>query len=469
MLASIHSSARIASTLRYLVLLVACAVLCTSLVRAAGDVTPAEAHVIAKEAYIYGYPLVTNYRAMFAQAVERGGPQFLTGFNQLAHGTDEVARTTPLANLDVVHSFAWLDLRAEPIVLKLPAIEPDRFLSVQLVDLYTHNFAYLGTRTTGNGAGSFLIAGPGWKGARPPGIAQVLQAETQIVRVAVRTQLFNADDIAAARRIQAGMSMQPLSSSLRKPPAKAPAKLAFLAPTEDMLGSTAFFDYLAFVLRLCPVHPLEQEMRARFARAGLDSEKPFRAQALPAETRDAFAAGMRDAQAQLEAMRSRPIDPARMFGARERFAGDYGLRAVGAMAGLYGDSSEEVLSVMYLEDSRGEALDATQRDYRLHFGPGHLPPVNGFWSLTLYDASGQLPSANPLGRRAIRSRDLANLRQDTDGGVTIDLQADSPGTSRESNWLPAPEGPFLLSMRLYWPKQSAIAGEWKPPLVQRAQ
>jgi hypothetical protein len=440
--------------------------LLTAPVPGAPKLTPAEVHVTAKEAYLFGYPLIANYRTLYAQAIQRGGPQYLAPFNRLAHAAR--ANWASMASLDMAYSFAWLDLRAEPMLLALPAAEAGRYFSVQLVDLYTHNIEYLGARTTGSAGGTFLIAGPGWKGTPPLGVAKVVRAETQVVLALIRVQLLDdASDLDQVQRLRAALRLQALSTFVGKPPPKPAPSLEFPKPPADVLTTPAFFEHLAFVLQLCPVHPSEQAVRVRFARVGIDPAKPLRMASLPPEMREAFAGGLADARMQLEAARARAPDASRLFGARERIGADTTLRALGAMAGLYGDSREEALYPLYVEDARGDALDGSRRDYRLRFAPDGLPPVDGFWSLTLYALPDQMPFANPLRRHAIGSPALPGLVRDADGGVTIDIQAQAPDAVRRANWLPAPEGPFLLALRLYWPKEAALAGEWKPPALER--
>src|SRR3984885_992887 len=179
-------------------------------------VTPAEARAIAKEAYIYGFPLVDNYRVEYAYFVDRESPEFKAPWNQITNiprvfTPADTAVQTP--NSDTPYSWAGLDLRAEPIVLTLPQIEKERYYSVQLTDAYTFNFAYLGSRTTGNGGGSYLIAGPNWEGPAPQGVKKVIRSETELVIVVYRTQLFNPADIDNVKKVQAGYKVQPLSGA----------------------------------------------------------------------------------------------------------------------------------------------------------------------------------------------------------------------------------------------------------------
>ncbi len=187
-------------------------------------VSTSEARSIAKDAYIYGFPMVESYKTLYGQAVDPGGPNFKAPFNQIGNTANvftpkDTAIITP--NSDTPYSFVWMDLRAEPIVLTLPAIEESRYYSVQLIDLYTQNFAYLGKRTTGSNGGNFMIAGPNWKGETPVGIAAVMPCETEFAYALYRTQLFGADDIENVKKIQGGYRVQPLSAFLRQQPVKA--------------------------------------------------------------------------------------------------------------------------------------------------------------------------------------------------------------------------------------------------------
>jgi hypothetical protein len=197
------------------------------------SVTPAEARRIAKDAYVYGYPMVDSYRIQHAYFVDRQNPEFKAPWNEIRNiprvfTPEDKAVQTP--NSDTPYSMLGLDLRAEPIVLTVPAIEKERYFSVQLIDLYTHNFDYIGSRATGNDGGSFLVAGPHWKGEAPKGVKKVIRSETELVLAAYRTQLFNPGDLDNVKKVQAGYKVQPLSAFLGQPaPAAAPA-IAFVTP-----------------------------------------------------------------------------------------------------------------------------------------------------------------------------------------------------------------------------------------------
>src|SRR5476649_2155269 len=230
----------------------------------AADVTPAEARAIAKEAYIYGFPLVDNSRIQFAYFVDKTNPDYKAPWNQLCNiprvfTPDDKAIQTP--NSDTPYSWIGLDLRAEPIVFTVPEIPKERYWSLQLIDLYTYNFDYLGSRATGNDGGSFMIAAPSWKGEPPKGITKVIRCETEIASAQFRTQLFNPGDLENVKKIQSQYLVQPLSAFLGQPAPKSAAAIAFPKPLtpETQKTSLEFFNLLNFALQFCPTHPSETE------------------------------------------------------------------------------------------------------------------------------------------------------------------------------------------------------------------
>lgn len=437
-----------------------------------------EVRQIACEAFIFGYPLIDNYRIWHAQFVDRGNADFKAPWNQLHNVArvftpEDKAIQTP--NSDTPYSFAGLDLRAEPMVLTIPPIEKARYFSVQLIDAYTHNFSYIGSRTTGNDGGHYLIAGPGWNGRVPAGIDRVFSCETGLCFAFYRTQLYAPADIDAVKAVQAGYKVQPLSAFTSAPtPPSAPA-LTFPKPlsVEGQRTSAAFFGLLDFVLSYCPVHPTEATLRQRFAEIGIEGRGLLDTVQWPAEVRDAAEQGMAEGWKMFNAFKAAEIDTLKKtssdaFGTREHLENDYLLRMAGAVLGIYGNSKEEAIYPMYLVDAAGAALDASRNDYTLRFAPGALPPVHFFWSLTLYELPSGLLHANALKRYLINSPMLPGLVPDGDGGFTLHIQHGSPGAEREKNWLPAPKGPFYAVMRLYGPKAEAISGVWKQPPLEPA-
>ena len=448
-----------------------CALLVAGAAHAA-ELTEEEARSIAKEAYVYGFPLVDNYRVLYAYAVDTKGKEYKGPFNTIknearVYTPEDKAVQTP--NSDTPYSFAALDLRAEPVVLTLPAIEKNRYYSVQLVDLYTYNFGYLGTRATGNAGGSFMIAGPGWKGETPKGVSKVIRADTELVLAIYRTQLFGADDLANVKKIQAGYQVQPLSAFLGKPAPPPAPKIDFIPPLtpKEERSSPRFFEILAFVLNYSPAFPDEVALRERFAKIGVvPGGKPFSLEGLSQEVRRGFVRGMIEGQKEIDTLRSQTKSSAGLFGDRATLGTAYAKRALAAQMGIYGNSKDEAFYVIYASDAGGGGLDASKERYTLHFAKDALPPAKAFWSLTMYDLPEQLLVANPLNRYLINSEMLPGLKRDADGGLTLYLQSESPGKELESNWLPAPNGPFAAALRIYLPEPSVLDGKWKAPQLQ---
>jgi hypothetical protein len=441
-------------------------------------VSPAEARSIAKEAYIYGYPMVDGYRVQYDYFVNRQSPEFKAPLNKIS----DMARVfTPAdkaivsPNSDTPYSMLEMDLRTEPIVLTVPKIEKGRYFSIQLIDLYTFNFDYIGSRTTGNDGGSFLIAGPGWKGKAPKGVKKVFHSETALVLAVYRTQLFHPDDIDNVKKIQTGYKVQPLSEFLGKSTPKAAPAIDFIKPLtpETQKNSVEFFNVLNFILKFCPTDPSEKKLMARFAKIGVGAGKSFDASKLSPEMKAAIEQGMADAWADFANFNKTLMDTGKVtsgdvFGTRKFLKNNYLYRMAAGVIGLYGNSKQEAMYPFYGVDADGQKLDGTNR-YTLHFAPNQLPPVNAFWSVTMYDLPERLLVDNPINRYLINSPMLPQLKRDADGGLTLLIQNESPGKDKEANWLPAPKGPFFMAMRLYWPKAEALDDKWKQPPLLRLQ
>jgi hypothetical protein len=447
-----------------------------SAAHAQAGVSPEEARAIAKEAYIYGFPIVDNYRIQHAYWVDKATPEYKGPWNQIwnsarVYTPADTAIQTP--NSDTPYSFVGADLRSEPLVLTVPAMEKERYFSVQLIDYYTFNFDYIGTRTSGNGGGSFLLAGPGWKGEAPKGVEKVFRCETELAFPTYRTQLFNPADIENVKKVQAGYRVQTLSAFLGQPAPKAAPAIDFIKPLTPAEEKTSprFFDILNFVLQFCPTVPSEEALIARFAKIGVGAGKTFDASKLSPEMKTAFEQGTADAWVALAGLKKDveegKVNSGDVFGTRQYLKNNYLYRMGAAALGIYGNSKQEAMYPAYYVDATKQKLDGTNR-YTLRFAPGQLPPVNAFWSLTMYDEPQSLLVANPLNRYLINSPMLPQLKRDADGGLTLIIQNESPGKEEEANWLPAPKGPFSVLMRLYWPKEAATDGTWKRPPLQRA-
>ena len=439
-------------------------------------VSPSEARSVAKEAYIYGFPMVDSYRIQYDYFQDKTNPEFKASWNQIANiprVTTPADTTAQTPNADTPYSWLGLDLRAEPIVLTMPVISKDRYFSVQLIDAYTFNFAYLGSRTTGNGGGSFLIAGPNWKGEKPKGVTKIIHADTEFIFAFYRVQLLNPSDIDSVKKLQAGFKVQTLSAFAGTPPITAPT-VNFIKPIsrDAEKNSLEFFNILNFVLQYCPTDPSEVELMARFAKIGVGAGKTLDVGKLSPEMRTAMEQGIADAwidfNGLLKQFNEGKVTSGDVFGTREYLKNNYLYRMAAAVLGIYGNSKQEAMYPMYGVDSDGQKLTGTNK-YTLHFANGQLPPVNAFWSLTMYKMPESLLVANPINRYLINSAMLPQLKKDADGGVTLYIQNESPGEDKEANWLPAPNGPFVMYMRLYWPKEQALDGKWTAPPLKRVQ
>jgi hypothetical protein len=443
--------------------------------------TIAEAKAIAEEGFVYGLPIVMNYAATYEFFVDKTSGQYKCPYNQLFNEArvftyKDTAVVTP--NSDTPYSFAGLDLRAEPMVVTLPAVEKGRYYSLQLTDGNTYNFGYAGSRATGSGGGDFLVAGPDWKGETPAGIKSVFRSTTQFAVAILRTQLFSPSDMENVKKVQAGYKVQPLSAYLKQPAPPAAPAVNFPKIDKDLV-KTEFFEYLDFALQFAPEGPYEKEIRAKLARIGVGPGKSFSFKDLSLEHKAEILLGMKEGEKKVEQKAEKlgkdvngwKIGSA--FGDAGFYKADWLLRAAAAKAGIYGNDAAEAMYPMTKTLPDGTPLDGSKHTYSLTFAAGQYPPVNAFWSVTMYDGKTQFLIENPIGRYLINSPMLPHMKKNKDGSLTIWIQKKSPGKEKESNWLPAPDGPIYLVMRLYWPKTEPPSilppgeGTWQPPAIRQ--
>ena len=439
-----------------------------------GPLTPDRVRAIAKEAYIYGFPMVDSYRVQHSYFIDSASPEYKGPWNEVhnvarVYTPADTAVQTP--NSDTPYSMLGADLRAEPLVLFVPPIDKDRYYSLQFIDGYTYNFSYLGSRASGTEGGAYLLVGPGWTGKKPEGIREVIESATDFDMVIYRTQLFGPDDLNGVMKTQAGYKAQPLSEFLGEQPPAAPPALDWPAPlsSQEQKTSLRFFDLLDFQLKFAPTLPAEKDLRASFASIGLTGDGTFRSETLSRENQEAFESGMADAWAEFDTFKKDEFDAAKvtagdLFGTAEELNGNYLYRMAGAVLGIYGNSRQEALYPALTTDSDGAPLTGAD-NYTLTFPAGQLPPVNAFWSVTMYKLPESLLVDNPINRYLINSPMLPDLVKNPDGSITLYIQNTSPGPEKEANWLPAPPGPFMMFMRLYWPRPEALDGSWQPPKV----
>ncbi len=430
----------------------------------------------AEEGYVYAFPMLMGYRFLFASFLAKGAPTFRTPINTLAsdaQALDHSFKDVISPNADTPYSFAGLDLRAEPYVLTVPKVG-DRYYVMQFEDLLGFNEYFVGTRATGPAAGSYLLAGPRWSGDAPDGVTRVLRFETDIVFAIGRTQLLGPDDVPKLVAVQDGYRLRSLSefAGTTKPPA-APA---VDWPMWDDAASRdeRFIGYANLLLTLCqPIHAEDSALMHRLAGIGMQPGAPFDADSLDAPVREAICAGVRAARQRMEAyLTAQPSYPTGwsntdVFGDRAYYAGDYAKRATGALLGWGGNDRIEAFYPLLRKDADGDRLDGSRHAYELTWDTD--PPAHAFWSVTMYDMSydgsaGYLVK-NPIDRYLINST-TGGLVRGEGGSLTIYIQNERPeDAASAANWLPAPNEPFYLILRVYHPKEEALDGTWVPPVV----
>ncbi len=444
-------------------------------------VSPKEAKAIAQEAYTYAYPMLENYRTMYVQAVAKWAPGYSAPFNQLSHKTELLGpdfKDVVRPNNDTLYSFAWLDVRAQPIVITVPQIE-NRYYSIQLIDMFTNNLGYIGTRTTGSTAGSYLVAGPRWQGAKPGGVKRVFRSNSNFVYCIIRTGVDGPKDVPAVVKTQKSYHLTPLNVFLGRSRVPVVSGITFSAYEPQKAKSAGFIDYFNFLLAHVMVPRSEQALMKRFALIGIAPGQLSASMRLDPTMRDAIDDGVGAALVQISKA-ARDLSTVEgvvsrtgggwqgtigLFGSPEVMKGRYLARAAAAMFGLYGNDAEEAYYPIGNSDASGDALDG-KHQYVMRFGKSELPPVDAFWSMTMYSLPDQLMVANPIDRYSIGDR--SELRYDKDGSLTLYIQHESPGKQKETNWLPAPDGPFSLQFRMYVPKPEALEKPlYLPPAIQR--
>ena len=333
---------------------------------AAGEIGADEARAIAKDAYIYGYPVVDAYRTIYTYFVDQNDPNYKGPFNAIRSRSPilppEVISTFP-PNSNTAYSFVALDLRTEPIVVTMPAIEKGRYYSVQFVDGYKKSFAYLDTRTAGNEGGSYLIAGANWKGPTPKRTKKVLQSETPMGWVIFRTQFFAPTDLDNVKKIQAGYKIQPLSAFIGHFARAAAPEIVFPKPlsADEQRTSLAFFSELNFWLQFYPAHQSEKGLMARFAKLEIGAGRIFDADRLSPEIKQAIADGMADAWRAYADLKTQSIDTGRvtagdMFDSRDI---NYLYRMAIVVLGGDGNSESEAIYRWYDAEPNSQPLDAS--------------------------------------------------------------------------------------------------------------
>ena len=448
------------------VLLSFCAALLTTNIQAADKVTPAEARKIAREAYIFNYPLVMYYRTMYLQAIDTKSKSYSGGFGKWLHlGTSSPKDTDIVSpNNDSPYSYAWLDLRAEPWVLTMPKIEKNRFYTSQWDDLWGFVIGNAGSVDDGNEGVSVLLASPAWKGELPKGVKRVIQGDTEFLGTLTRTQLFELKDLPNVKKIQQEYKLQPLSAYLGKSAPKAAAAIQWKPWKEGVEKTNEFWGYVNFLLPFTTPNPQDKPVLDNMAKIGLgaNAAKPS------AEIQTAMQQGMQDALAELKKASTHITDPSLFFRSRKDLDKDYFNRALGVNVGIFGNVKKVSVYFATAKDDKGELFDGSKHNYTITFTADQIPPAKNFWSFTMYKLPQRWLVDNPIDRYSIGSA-TPGLKKAADGSITLYFQAKSPGKDKESNWLPAPEGPFWPILRTYGPGKSILDGSWKLPQVKQVK
>ena len=422
------------------------------------ELTPEEAGAIARQAFIYGFPMVENYGLMYAQAVTG-----TDGFNHMAssarlYGPEDTDVVTP--NNDTPYSMAWLDLGGGPVELSAGPISPrDRYWSFQVIDFFTNNIAYVGSRATGpaDSSQTFLFTGPGWQGTPASEVKETIPCPSRLIFLIGRTQLFGADDIPNVEAIQDGYRLT----------APAVPASAFIPYDKDLIMTLEFFSYMnqCFVFQLPPAS--DADLMTEFAKINVGPGLTFDPNAFSAEVRDAMLQAMLDAKKEIvEAAEgigllvegwSMPQVDQEYFGTTLE---DYLFRAAIGYKGIYANSPIEALYPIANLDVNGKLLTgAGQQAYTIRFEGGALPPVQFFWSLTMYYAESKLLVANSIDRYSISNR-TEGVVVGADGSLEFYVQYAQPEGEAVKNWLPAPDEAFYVVLRLYGPEGAALEGEY---------
>ena len=436
-----------------------------------------------QQAYAYAFPMIAFYKVMYQSSIDKTGPQYKGPFNTVLNSDQvitpkDTAVVTP--NIDTLPSLMVADVRAEPLVFCVPNVPDNRYYFLQLTDMYTHNFGYIGTRTTFDIPGCYMVAGPGWKGANPPGVNWVFVSETQFNMLIYRTQLLNPADVDNVRKVQAGFTARPLSAFLHQPAPPPPPPVDFPKFTDDAF-KTDFPKYLNFVMQFCPEVRQEATIRLLFSQIGIGPGEPFDFAKLSDMRKADLDQAVKDGYKAIQNRRDglgtnvngwKLTEP---FGPRDYYHMDYVFRAAAAMYDLFGTDADESVHPMAKTDAIGAPLDGSKYNYTLTFAAGKFPPVSALWSVTVYDGKTQLLVDNPINRYLINSVMLPGLKKNTDGSLTIYIQKDPPPADKKANWLPAPNGPIYVMLRLYWPRKPPPSilpigsGSWDPPPVLPVQ
>ncbi|WP_432723478.1 DUF1214 domain-containing protein [Jeongeupia wiesaeckerbachi] len=428
-------------------------------------VSAEEAYKIAKEAYIFNFPLNYYYRTIHTQVLDASNKKTIGSFGTWRHdGLATPADTdTTMPNNDTPYSWAWVDVRSEPWVLIQPPADGNRFYSSVWGDLWGHIVDYPGSTNDGQKGGTYLLATTAWKGKVPSGIKRVIRSETSILGTLTRTAVFGTDDLAKMRKIQQGYKLMPLSTYLKKPAPAAAATPAWPTWNEADMNNADFFRTTNFLMQFVVPNAQDKPMYDKMAKLGIGPKGDYDPAKLTPDVLAAVNRGVADGYKEIVDGAKVAVDSSKFYGTRKFMGTRYLDRAVGVEAGgIIPNVPKQAFYGQWTKDANGTPLDGSKASYTFTFPKGQLPPVRFFFSLTMYDLKTRLLVDNPIDRYSIGDR-TKGLKRNPDGSFTIYVQKDSPGKDKESNWLPAPNGPMSIISRMYGPSDRILKGEYKFP------
>jgi hypothetical protein len=443
--------------------------------RAAETISAQDAHSIGVAAYLYFYSLITmdlTRKQLTNVAKTEGIHAPVNTFANIPEYPPATMKVVVRPNFDTLYSSAWLDLTKEPMIVSVPDTH-GRYYLLPMLDMWTDVFASPGWRTTGTQAGNYAVVPPGWNGSIPANIVRI-DAPTPYVWIIGRTKTDGPADYDAVHKIQAGFKIAPISrlgTTVEPVVGNVDPGIDMKTPPKiqvDTMPAGKFFAYAAEILKSQPPHITDEPILAQMQRIGIERGKSFDIDKVDPAIKTALETVPKEALS-LMAWKvnslARVVNGWSMNTDTMGVYGNYYLkRAIITQLGLGANLPEDAIYPVNLTDDTGKPLDGANR-YVLHFESSAIPPVNAFWSVTLYDAEGyQVP--NSLNRFAVSS--WMPFKYAPDGSLDLYFQNQSPGADKEANWLPAPKGPFNLTMRLYAPKSDALTGKWNPPPVTKA-
>jgi hypothetical protein len=427
--------------------------------------TSEEIKTTAREAYIFCFPLNYYYRTIYSQIVDQSNPKNLGGFGKFRH--DGLAtpndKETTMPNNDTPYSWGWVDLSSEPWVLIQPPGEGDRFYSSVWGDLFGHIIAYPGSVTTGQKGGKFLLVSSDWNGQLPPGIDGIIKGETKILGTLTRTAAFGQADMVNVDKIRKGYKLMPLSEFLKTAsPANTPTP-NWPKWNEASMTDIDFFKLTNFLMQFVVPNAMDSAIYRKMATLGVGPGLNYDPSIFNKEQQDALLAGIEEGHKEIVEGAAKAVNSIPFYGNRKYMGDRYLDLAVGVeVGGIIPNTPEQAYYDQWTKDGKGDVMDGSKNKYTYTFPKGQFPPVKFFWSLTMYDLKTRLLVANPINRYSIGDR-TKGLKYEKDGSLILYVQHDTPGKSKESNWLPAPDGPMSIISRMYGPKEAILKGQYKFP------